>query len=434
VTDDPRPGAGPAAYRGFLFADIRGSTAFAERHGNAAAAAMIARFLGLTREAITRHGGTEMDTAGDGIHAVFESASSAVLAGLDIVEAAADLNAREPDLPLGLGVGIHAGEAVETAEGYIGRAVNIAARLCALAKAGEVLVSSTVKGITQSSITVGFIPRGQRRLKGIQDPILVYAVSRDMHARRPREVPRQALAGAAAVAGTALVVLAAIGAIRLFGSLGAPAGSAGASPSTIAAEPTAQPVVLGPLTVGSYTPRSFKPAFTFGVGDPGWTANRDVAGLFGLIREGSPQGSLVFARVQEVITTPCGAADEGPSAVTTQDTLPQLQALAHLRITDVKAVAVGGVPAQQADVTVLDSSLAACGGLVGAEVPIFRAGGEIWGATPGERFRVVTVRIDDQPLTIAMSLDWTATHSVQELEQLLQLSQRVVDSVVFSPA
>ncbi|HEX8025372.1 MAG TPA: adenylate/guanylate cyclase domain-containing protein, partial [Candidatus Limnocylindrales bacterium] len=231
MTDDPRPGAGPAAYRGFLFSDIRGSTAFAERHGNSAAAAMIARFLGLARDAITRHGGTEMDTAGDGIHAVFPSASSAVLAGLDIVDGAADLNAREPDQPLGLGVGIHAGEAVETAEGYIGRAVNIAARLCALAKAGEVLVSSTVKGITQSSIPVGFIPRGQRRLKGIQDPILVYAISRDMHPKRPPEVPRRALVGAAAVAGSVLVVLAAIGGVRLFSSLGAPAASAGATGS-----------------------------------------------------------------------------------------------------------------------------------------------------------------------------------------------------------
>ena len=43
-------------------------------------------------------------------------------------------------------------------------------------------MSSTVKGITQASIPVGFIPKGKRRLKGIHDPILVYAVTRDMTA------------------------------------------------------------------------------------------------------------------------------------------------------------------------------------------------------------------------------------------------------------
>ena len=139
---------------------MRGFTAFAERHGNVAAADMVGRFLGIAREAIARHDGAEIKTEGDAIHAVFPSASSAVLCGLEIVEAAAETNAREPGGPLRIGVGIHAGEAVETAEGYIGRAVNIAARLCAAAKPGEVLVSSTVKGITQASITVGFMPRG----------------------------------------------------------------------------------------------------------------------------------------------------------------------------------------------------------------------------------------------------------------------------------
>ena len=423
--------AAPAAYRGFLFADVRGFTAFAERHGNAAAAAMVGRFLEIARTAITRHGGSEMATEGDAIHAVFQSASSAVLCGLDIVDGAAELNAREPDRPLGLGVGIHAGEAVETAEGYIGRAVNIAARLCALARAGEVLVSSTVKGITQASIQVGFIPRGQRRLKGIRDPILVYAVSRDMTARAPREVPRGVMVGAAGVAGVILVVLATIGGLRLLSSLGAgPAASAAPSPS--AAGPSAQPVVMGPLPIGTYASRQFQPPFTFTVADTGWTANRDVAGLFGLIREGAPRGGLVFARVQEVVTTPCGVGDENATApASSQDVIPQLQALGHLTVSDVKPATVSGAAGQQADITVADASLAACGGLAGADVPIFRAGGEIWGATPGERFRVVAVRVADQPITMVLSLDWTETHSVQELEELLQLGQRVVDSVEF---
>ena len=82
MVDDARIGAGAAAYRGFLFSDLRGFTAFAERHGNSAAAAMVARFLDLARTAIARHDGSEVSTEGDAIHAVFPSASSAVLCGL----------------------------------------------------------------------------------------------------------------------------------------------------------------------------------------------------------------------------------------------------------------------------------------------------------------------------------------------------------------
>jgi class 3 adenylate cyclase len=230
------------AYRGFLFSDMRGFTAFAERHGNAAAAAAVSQFLELARAAIARHQGTEVTTEGDAIHATFASASSAVLCGLEIVDAAAELNAREPDRPLGLGVGVHAGEAVETAEGYIGRAVNIAARLCAAARPGEVLVSSTVKGITQASIQVGFIPRGKRRLKGIDDPILVYAVTRDPTARAPRAVPRPFIVGGAAVALIALLLVAALAGSALLSS------SSASQPPSVA--PTPQFAAMGPLPIG----------------------------------------------------------------------------------------------------------------------------------------------------------------------------------------
>ena len=428
MTEDGRTGASTAAYRGFLFADMRGFTAFAERHGNAAAAAMVARFLEIARAAIARQGGTESGTEGDAIHAVFPSASGAVLCGLDIVEAAAALNAREPGQPLGLGVGIHAGEAVETAEGYIGRAVNIAARLCALARAGEVLVSSTVKGISQASIPVGFVLRGRRRLKGIQDPILVYAVTRDLTARPSRQVPRRVMLGAASVLAAVVIVVAALGGSRLLTN---PAATAAASLPQ-ASEPLAQPVVMGPLQIGSYATRNFDPGFTFDIADTGWTANRDVPGLLALIREAAPRGGLAFARVQQVISNPCVQGDPGATAPSPADVLPQLQGLAHLEVSGLKSVTIGGAAGQQADVTVSDASLAACGGLAGADVAILQAGGEVWSATPGERFRLVGVRIDDQPVTILLSLDWTQTHSVQELEEVLQLGQRVVDSVEFA--
>ena len=413
-----------AAYRGFLFSDIRGFTAFAERYGNTAAAAKVSRFLEIARTAITRHEGAEIKTEGDAIHAVFPSASSAVLCGLEIVDAATEMSAREPDGWFDLGVGVHAGEAVETADGYIGRAVNIAARLCAVAKPGEVLVSSTVKGIMQSSIPIGCIPRGKRRLKGIQDPIVVYAVTRDLTARAPSAVPRRALLG---VGGLAIAIVAAIAAVAVSGFLASP----GASPSAETAA-SAQPVVIGPLPIGSYASGAFEPPVTFTIVDLGWTANRDVPGILGLIREAAPRGSLFFLRVDEVFASPCVQGGEGSeTGLAAADVLGDLEALEHLELANQLPVEVGGFTGEQVDVTVSEGVFAACGGLTGGDASLFSAGGEVWGASPGERFRLISVVVDDAPVTILLSTDWTQTPSVQELENLLERGQTVLDSVGF---
>jgi class 3 adenylate cyclase len=428
MIDDARIEAGAAAYRGFLFSDLRGFTAFAERYGNTAAAAKVNRFLDIARRAIARHEGAEIKTEGDAIHAVFPSASGAVLCGMEIADATEELNAEEPHRPLGMGVGVHAGEAVETAEGYIGRAVNIAARLCAAAKPGEVLVSSTVKGITQASIPVGFIPRGRRRLKGIQDPILVYSVTRDMTARAPRTVPRPVVYGAA---GIAVAVVAAIAIVAGSQFLANPAAKDGASPSALAA-PTARPVVIGPLPVGTYVSTEFQPPVTFRIGDQDWTANRDAPDLLGLLRLDAPRGSVHFLRVVEVIDNPCIQGSDGThTGLGADEVVARLRKLTHLTLSDPKTILVDGYPGQEIDVSVSDAALATCGGLAGGEASIFLAGKEVWGAASGERFRLITVSVRGQAVTILLSTDWTQTPSVQELENLYELGQRVVDSVKF---
>ena len=428
---EARTDAGAPAYRGFLFSDVRGFTAFAERYGNTAAAEMVGRFLELARKAIARHDGAEIKTEGDNIHAVFPSASSAVLCGMDIVDAAAELNAREPQRPLRLGVGVHAGEAVETAEGYIGRAVNIAARLCAAARPGEVLVSSTVKGITQASIPVGFIPRGRRHLKGIQDPILVYAVTRDTSATAPRDVPRSLVLGAGVVVVVVVAITVAIATTggQFLAKLGP---SPDASPVATAAR-TAQPVVIGPLPIGTYASQAFQPSVSFDIVDLGWTANRDLADMLSLVREAAPRGSVYFLRVQEVIEDPCiQGGDQGAlTGPGPADLLTGLEALLHLTVSDRQAVRIGGFAGQQVDITVADGALAACGGLVGAGVALFTAGDQVWSATPGERFRLISVDVRDQAVTLLVSTDWTETPSVQELETVLELGQRIFDSAEF---
>ena len=159
--------------RGFLFADLRDYTRFVEEHGAAEAADLLLRYRALVRDVVSRYRGSEIKTEGDSFYVVFLTVSSAVQCGLAIVAGAAAV--ADGGSPIRVGVGVHAGETVETADGFVGSAVNIAARICAQARAGEVLVSDTVRTLTQGILPVTFESRGRRQLKGITEQIALYA-------------------------------------------------------------------------------------------------------------------------------------------------------------------------------------------------------------------------------------------------------------------
>jgi class 3 adenylate cyclase/ABC-type branched-subunit amino acid transport system substrate-binding protein len=201
--------------RAFLFADLRGYTDFVEGHGAAAAASLLSRYRALARDAIGRFGGAEIKTEGDSFYVVFSSVSSAVRCGLALTTDARAASAEHPDEPIHVGVGVHAGETIELDDGYVGSAVNIAARICGQAGAGEVVVSETVRALTRTLLPVEFKSRGRRELKGIAEPIELFAVveaapgaSAFATASRRRTSPRRRFA---LVSGIALVVLAAAG-------------------------------------------------------------------------------------------------------------------------------------------------------------------------------------------------------------------------------
>jgi class 3 adenylate cyclase/outer membrane protein assembly factor BamB len=169
---------GGSRTRGFLFADLRGYTDFVERRGDHAAAELIDRYRQLVRATIAQFGGAEIKTEGDSFFVVFDSASSAVECGLAITTAAADASTEGRHERIAVGVGVHAGETVETPEGYVGSAVNIAARVCAQARAGEVVVTETVRLLTRTFLAVAFVPLGKRPLKGVQEPVPLFRVQR----------------------------------------------------------------------------------------------------------------------------------------------------------------------------------------------------------------------------------------------------------------
>jgi len=142
-----------------------------ERLGDAALHERSRALHGLLREAIAREKGrvAEGRVLGDGLMALFDTARAAIVAGLQCREEAARLG-------LDVHLGIHAGDVITEERDVHGGAVNIAARICGASTGNELLVSETVRGLARTSAGVTFEDRGTHDLKGVTDPVRVYAV------------------------------------------------------------------------------------------------------------------------------------------------------------------------------------------------------------------------------------------------------------------
>ena len=182
---------GDTALRAFLFADLREYTAFVEREGDQAAAELITEYRALIRSRLPAYDGAELKTEGDSFYIVFPSPSKAIAFGADVFRAALDAAGRR----LKFGVGVHVGETVPLDGQFVGSAVNIAARIGALAADGELLVTDTVRGLVRTTAPFAFEDRGPMPLKGVAEPIRVFAV--DWAPRSAAEVapPRAVGAG-----------------------------------------------------------------------------------------------------------------------------------------------------------------------------------------------------------------------------------------------
>lgn len=182
----PRPTTGrPAARkaapaqtvtRAFLFSDLRGYTDYVERHGDTAAAALLREYRDLVRSAVAKAGGAEVKTEGDSFYVVFESALAALDCGVAIQRAAEAHNERQPDRPVRIGMGLHVGETVPYDDQFVGGAVNVAARIASKAKAGELLVSDTFRGLVRTGQRYPMEDRGPLRLKGVSERLRAWSV------------------------------------------------------------------------------------------------------------------------------------------------------------------------------------------------------------------------------------------------------------------
>ncbi|MGZ4591194.1 MAG: ABC transporter substrate-binding protein, partial [Actinomycetes bacterium] len=151
----------------FLFADIRGYTDYTSTHGADAASQLVARFTGTVADVVDGCGGSVRGTWGDEVFAVFDSARDAVRAALTMQARFVAAASAPEDVPLVVGVGLDAGEAVASADADSGSAVNVAARLCSRAGPGEILATHELVHLAGAVPGARYEEHGRARLKGV---------------------------------------------------------------------------------------------------------------------------------------------------------------------------------------------------------------------------------------------------------------------------
>jgi branched-chain amino acid transport system substrate-binding protein len=175
---DPTQGP-PADVRTFLIADVRGYTRFTQEHGDEQAGELAARFADLASQVVSSSGGQVIELRGDEALAVFGSARQALRAAVDLQRHFRQRTDGQPVFPLGIGIGLDAGEAVPIAGGYRGTALNLASRLCSLAGPGQILATETVVSLAAKVQGIRFVQRKPVRVKGVEAPVRTIEVVPD---------------------------------------------------------------------------------------------------------------------------------------------------------------------------------------------------------------------------------------------------------------
>jgi predicted ATPase len=149
----------------FLFSDIEGSTRLLDELGAERYAAALAEHRRVMREAFALHGGVEVDTQGDAFFAAFPEADGALAA-------AAQAQAGLAEGSIRVRIGLHSGQPLVTAEGYVGIDVHRGARVMSAGHGGQVLVSQATYALLDGAGELTQL--GRHRLKDLTEPQPLY--------------------------------------------------------------------------------------------------------------------------------------------------------------------------------------------------------------------------------------------------------------------
>jgi class 3 adenylate cyclase len=154
-----------------LFTDIVGSTELSQRLSPEAADDVRRGHFSILRQAIAQKGGTEVKNLGDGVMAVFSSASGALGCAVAMQQGVEQDNRKGLHPAVGLRIGLSGGEVVPEDDDYWGDSVIEAARLCALCEGGQILASDVVRLMAGRRSPHQCRSVGALKLKGLPDPV-----------------------------------------------------------------------------------------------------------------------------------------------------------------------------------------------------------------------------------------------------------------------
>jgi adenylate cyclase len=160
-----------------LFTDLRGSTQLYQMIGDAPAFARVLEHFDVLHAGVNRYNGALIKTIRDSIMAAFVEPTDGVLAGIEVLQRLAEVNARHADYPYQLKLGLHTGPALAVTLNdrldYFGTTINIASRLEGQAEGNDLIVSKEVmhdpgvqRALTERSLTA--VPF-TTRLRGFMD-------------------------------------------------------------------------------------------------------------------------------------------------------------------------------------------------------------------------------------------------------------------------
>jgi class 3 adenylate cyclase/tetratricopeptide (TPR) repeat protein len=183
AVEDERPdlssAAAPDGTVTILFSDIEGSTEMTERLGDRRWLEVLREHNQLVRSEVRAHGGFEVKAQGDGFMVAFSSARRALDCAIAIQRAFAAQVDEQADEAVRVRIGMHTGEAIRERDDFFGRNVILAARIAAQANGGEVLVSSLLKELAESSGDIAFGEAREVTLKGLSGSYRLHAVEWD---------------------------------------------------------------------------------------------------------------------------------------------------------------------------------------------------------------------------------------------------------------
>jgi class 3 adenylate cyclase len=160
-----------------IFTDIVDSTIMLTRLGDRAWLQVIQRHNALIEELTSAHGGTVVETQGDGSMLAFSSARRAVACAQAIRSGIANTFS-DSSPPIRVRIGIHTGDALKEAEHLYGTTVHYAARVASHALGDEVLVSSVVRDLVATSPSnLNFLEGREVELKGLDGLHRLYALT-----------------------------------------------------------------------------------------------------------------------------------------------------------------------------------------------------------------------------------------------------------------